>query len=142
MWRSHFNSECQNHMFWNAKAKAIMTYFRHNSFFFSFISELKTDIYWWSGRWQTGRWQAERRRGKSHWCWDNIKCFLLTYLVLLYVCLKLKVEVFIVSVHGLEFKRSECTSYYNIMTVKFRKICIEKYMTMSLIHYFILHTWR
>ena len=29
-------------------------------------------------------------------------------------CLKLKVEVFIVSVHGLEFKRSECTSYYNI----------------------------
>ena len=30
------------------------------------------------------------------------------------LCLKLKVEVFIVSVHGLEFKRSECTSYYNI----------------------------
>ena len=29
-------------------------------------------------------------------------------------CLKLKVEVFIVSVHGSEFKRSECTSYYNI----------------------------
>ena len=28
--------------------------------------------------------------------------------------MKLKVEVFIVSVHGLEFKRSECTSYYNI----------------------------
>ena len=28
--------------------------------------------------------------------------------------LKLKVEVFIFSVHGPEFKRSECTSYYNI----------------------------
>ena len=26
------------------------------------------------------------------------------------LCLKLKVEVFIVSVHGLEFKRSECMS--------------------------------
>ena len=25
-----------------------------------------------------------------------------------------KVEVFIVSVHGPEFKKSECTSYYNI----------------------------
>ena len=45
---------------------------------------------------------------------DNIKCFLLACLVLFYVCLKLNVEVFIVSVHGLEFKRSECTSYYNI----------------------------
>ena len=29
-------------------------------------------------------------------------------------CFMFKVEVFIVSVHGLEFKRSECTSYYNI----------------------------
>ena len=28
--------------------------------------------------------------------------------------LKLKVEVSVVSVHGPEFKRSECTSYYNI----------------------------
>ena len=30
------------------------------------------------------------------------------------LCLKLKVEVLIVSVHGTEFKRSECASYYNI----------------------------
>ena len=29
-------------------------------------------------------------------------------------CFIFKVRVFIVSVHGLEFKRSECTSYYNI----------------------------
>ena len=29
-------------------------------------------------------------------------------------CLKLKVEVSIVSVHGPEFKRSKFTSYYNI----------------------------
>ena len=29
-------------------------------------------------------------------------------------CFMFKVEVFIVSVHGPEFKRSECTSYYNI----------------------------
>ena len=50
-------------------------------------------------------------------------------------CLKLKVEVSIVSVHGLEFKRSECTSYYNI-ACQFRKIRIEKYMKMSLIYYF------
>ena len=30
------------------------------------------------------------------------------------LCLKLKVEVFIVSVHGPNIKRSECTSCYNI----------------------------
>ena len=30
------------------------------------------------------------------------------------LCFIFKVEVFIVSVHGPEFKRSECTSYYNI----------------------------
>ena len=30
------------------------------------------------------------------------------------LCLKLKVEVLFVSVHGPEFKRSKCTSYYNI----------------------------
>ena len=29
-------------------------------------------------------------------------------------CFMFKVEVFIVSVHGPEFKRSECTSYFNI----------------------------
>ena len=39
------------------------------------------------------------------------------------ICLKLKVEVFIVSDHGPEFKRRECTSYYN---VKFRKSHTEK----------------
>ena len=35
-------------------------------------------------------------------------------LALFCLYLRLKVEVFIFSVHGPEFKRSECTSYYNI----------------------------
>ena len=39
---------------------------------------------------------------------------LLAHLPCSVLCLKFKVEVFIVSVHGPEFKRSECTSYYNI----------------------------
>ena len=39
---------------------------------------------------------------------------LLTCLPCSVLCLKLKVEVFSVSVHGPEFKRSKCTSYYNI----------------------------
>ena len=37
---------------------------------------------------------------------------LLAHLPCSVLCLKFK--VFIVSVHGPEFKRSECTSYYNI----------------------------
>ena len=39
---------------------------------------------------------------------------LLAHLPCSVLCLKLKVEVFIISVHCLEFKRSEFTSYYNI----------------------------
>ena len=39
---------------------------------------------------------------------------LLAHLPCSVLCLKFKVEIFIVSVHGLEFKRSESTSYYNI----------------------------
>ena len=38
-------------------------------------------------------------------------------------CLKLKVEVFIFSVHGPEFKRSECTSYYNIACQIQKDLC-------------------
>ena len=54
-----------------------------------------------TGRWRTGRWMS-----KSHWCWDNIKCFC----SLAFFCYMFKVDVFIVpvSVHGPEFKRSEC----------------------------------
>ena len=63
---------------------------------------------------------------------------LLAHLPCSVLCLKLKVEVLIVSVHGPEFKRSECTSYIIILPVKFRKIHIEKYMKMSFIHYFFL----
>ena len=45
--------------------------------------------------------------GVSHiWCWDNIKCFLLACLVL-FSCFKV-VFIVPVSVHGPEFKRSEC----------------------------------
>ena len=77
-------------------------------FLFSFISELKTDASWWQKRWKGG--------GVGHIAAGIIlsTSYLLGFDLCSVLCLKLKVEVFIVSVHGLEFKRSECTSYYNI----------------------------
>ena len=69
-----------------------MTYFRHNSFYFLSFQNSRQMC---SGGQGGGR---QGHGGVSH---IGLK-------------LKLKVEVFIVSVHGLEFKRSECASYYNI----------------------------
>ena len=44
LWRSHFNSECQNLCSGMLKTKAIIDIFWTQFFLFSFISELKTDI--------------------------------------------------------------------------------------------------
>ena len=67
--------------------------------------------------------------------------YLLSFDLCSVLCLKLKVEVFIASVHGMELKRSECTSYYNI-ACQIQKdphlIKIKKNMKMRLIHYFFL----
>ena len=93
-------------MFWNAKTKAIIDIFWTELFLFSFISELKTDVYWWSGRWQTRRWGRVSHIGAGIIL--SASCSLPLF------CFMFKVEVFIVSVHGPEFKRSECTLYYNI----------------------------
>ena len=62
----------------------MLKYFGHNSVFFHFrttrcvvVVREVADREVVERRWWTGRW-----RSKSHWCWDNIKCFLLTCLAL------------------------------------------------------------
>ena len=75
-----------NHVFSNAKTKVIIDIFWTQFFlFFSF---------------QNSRQTCSSGQG------GHLPCSVL--------CLMLKVEVFIVSVPGLEFKRREFTSYYNI----------------------------
>ena len=53
------------------------------------------------------------------------------------LCLKLKFLLFQFMVWNL---REVSVHHILILPAKFRKICIEKYMKMSLIHYFILQT--
>ena len=53
------------------------------------------------------------------------------------LCLKLKFLLFQFMVQNL---REVSVHHIIILPVKFRKICIEKYMKMNLIHYFFLQT--
>ena len=65
------------------------------------------------GRQGGGR-QGGGRQGGGGVSHIGARIILRTSCLLALFCFMFKVEVFIVSVHGPEFKRSECTSYYNI----------------------------
>ena len=79
----------------------MLKYFGHNSVFFDFRTTRHVVV----AREVADREVVNREVEESNWCLDNIKCFLLACLVLFYVKVVFIVPV---SVHGPEFKRSEC----------------------------------
>ena len=91
-----------------------MTYFGHNSFYFLSFQNLRQMHCF--GKVGGGEGCGRQGGGVGHIHAGIIlsASYLLGFDLCSVSFLKLKVEVSIVSVHGPEFKRSECTSYYNI----------------------------
>ena len=92
-------------MFCKAENKGIYWYFSDNTI-------LSVFFYFRTQTWSCGEGGGRQGGGGvSHigaWIILSASCSLVLF------CFMFKVEDFIVSVHCLEFKRSECTSYYNI----------------------------
>ena len=110
------------------KPRWLLTYFGHNSFcFLSFQNSRQMCSGGQGGGGQGGGRHGGGRqgrwRGKSHGCWDNIKCFLLTSLFVFYVwSKKLKFLLFQFMVWNL---REVSLHYIIILPVKFRKTDVK-----------------